>query len=114
MSAESERLRGALSELRTMAEEYPGPDSTMFQIADDALRGEDEPGCDDDGKPSPAVEAWIFDVLEPAVAILAKLFTEQGLSPSRADRLARTCIARLAKADPPITVELLGSVGRGL
>lgn len=65
-------------------------------------------GCDDDGVPSPEVTDWILNVYARSVDILAGVFLEQGFPPERADRLARACLARLAHAEPPITVELLG------
>jgi hypothetical protein len=38
LAYEKEHLRLALLELREMADEYPGPESEMFKIADVALR----------------------------------------------------------------------------
>ena len=65
-------------------------------------------GCDDDGVPSPEVADWVLNVYARSVGILAALFMERGAPQDYADRLARACLARLAHADPPITVELLG------
>lgn len=79
-------------------------------IAAEALSVPTEaPGCDDNGVPSPEVTDWVLNVYARSVDILTALFME--LRPADmewADHLARTCLARLAKAEPPITVELLG------
>lgn len=64
--------------------------------------------CDDDGVPSSEVADWVLHVYARSVDILTALFVERGATQDYADRLARTCFARLARADPPITVELLG------
>lgn len=69
----------------------------------------EEAGCDDDGVPSPAVTDWILNVYARSVDILTALFVELHIGgPEQSDHLARLCLARLAHADPPITVELLG------
>jgi hypothetical protein len=65
-------------------------------------------GCDDDGVPSPEVADWVLNVYARSVEILTALFMERGWPRQQADVLARTCLARLANAKPPITVELLG------
>lgn len=73
-----------------------------------ARKSEEVPGCDDNGVPSPEVTDWVLDVYARSVDILTALFVERGAPEDFADRLARACLARLAHADPPITVELLG------
>ncbi len=66
------------------------------------------PGCDDNGVPSPEVTDWVLNVYARSVDILTALFVELHIGGrEQSDHLARLCLARLAHADPPISVELL-------
>lgn len=55
------------------------------------------------------VKDWVITVYSPAVKIIAELFVELGDDLHEADHNARTVIARLAQADPPIYVTLLST-----
>ena len=56
-----------------------------------------------------AVEDWVLNVYEVAVEIITGVIAELELNPEQADHNARACLARLAHAQPPMTVEQVGS-----
>jgi hypothetical protein len=66
-----------------------------------------------DPEPEERVGDWVTEVYGPAVEIIAKTLMDDHLpvGPTGAGRVARTILAKLAQAEPPLTVALLSSAG---